>query len=189
MAEYKEFNNATGSQFDSSTVSRSFGATGSRSPGATGLQPSGATISQQGIVRSIKDGYAQVDISAASACAACRVNGSCPESKAGRSIQVCLNQPGNTHSDIREGDLVMVTTGTKQGLIAVLFLFILPLVLIVGGVAWAHSQGWDDAAGAGLGLGIAALYGVALWLLNAKIQTKVSVNIEKLTNPRAVPQR
>ncbi|KGE72715.1 SoxR reducing system RseC family protein [Spirochaeta lutea] len=145
-------------------------------------------ISQDGIVRAITNGYALVDIQAAGACAACQISGSCTEAKSGREIQVYLGEGGESPSNIRIGDRVRVTTETRQGLLAVLFLFIIPLILIVGGVAWAGGQGWDDAVGAGVGLGIAGIYGLVLWLLNSRIQRNVRIQIEKISNPTAAPQ-
>ena len=135
------------------------------------------TVTQLGTVRSIHNGYADVALQAASACVSCSVAGSCSHGGGDtrRTVRIPLGP------DYNPGDRIQVTLEARHGLLAVLLMFGVPLIVLMGVILWATSQGWSDAMAAGAALGAVGLYGLILWLLNDKIQQNLPVHVEKLS--------
>ena len=78
------------------------------------------------------------------------------------------------------GEVVNVTARQSLGLIAVLFCYVVPLVVLVGALAVAISLGCSEGLSALISLGSTALYYTILYLFRSKISRKVVFTINKL---------
>lgn len=85
------------------------------------------TIEHAGIVKEIKDGYAEVKIIQNSACSACHAKGACTAAdKSEKTVSVKLN-----NININIGDSVIIEGTTSMGFKAVFYAFVMPFILLM----------------------------------------------------------
>jgi len=133
--------------------------------------------SHPGIVENIDINGVLVRIENESACIGCAAQKGCGMS----SMQEKLIQirPGLQQFEV--GEAVNVVTKQSLGRKAVMFAYILPLVVLTVSLLAFTSIGLPDGAAGLLSLGTIALYYVALYFFRSKLDKEFNFNIEKIS--------
>lgn len=124
----------------------------------TNIQNRCRLVTRQGVVVGTHDRTVDVQIVQMSACASCQLRGVCSASDA-RAKTVLAQSEGN----LRLGDTVELSMEEKYGLLAVLFAFLVPLILMVAALFLSQHMGASEATAALLSLAVPALYFVLIY--------------------------
>lgn len=95
---------------------------------------------KEGIVESIDKSSITIRISRISACSACHAKGVCHSSDAREQLLTVTNYP----ADICVGERVRILLPEQKGLAAVLYAFVIPLILLVICATVLANLGWSE---------------------------------------------
>ena len=138
-------------------------------------QPS--QIEHKGTVALVGRNFVRVDIEVMEACGSCASRKACAMGQGTtREIMVYTDDAQNYSI----GEVVNVSARQSLGLIAVLFCYVVPLVVLVGALAVAISLGCSEGVAALISLGVTALYFLLLAFLRKRISRKVVFTINKI---------
>ena len=129
-----------------------------------------------GIVIKTNKNKATVLIENPQSCDSCEFANFCRIDKKGREI-TCLN-----HKGAKKGDIVQLYTSSKNFFIATALNFILPLLILIGGVFLGGKIFKTELAGFVTGMGGMAIYFFAFLLIDKKVLKKGALlpEIEKI---------
>ena len=134
-------------------------------------------IEHKGTVALVGRNFVRVDIEVMEACGSCASRKACAMGQGTtREIMVYTDDAQNYSI----GEVANVTARQSLGLIAVLFCYVAPLVVLVGALAVAISLGCSEGLSALISLGSTALCYTILYLFRSKISRKVVFTINKL---------
>ena len=134
-------------------------------------------IEHKGTVALVGRNFVRVDIEVMEACGSCASRKACAMGQGTtREIMVYTDDAQNYSI----GEVVNVTARQSLGLIAVLFCYVVPLVVLVGSLAVAVSLGCSEGVAALISLGATALYFLLLAFLRKRISRKVVFTINKI---------
>ena len=134
-------------------------------------------IEHKGTVALVGRNFVRVDIEVMEACGSCASRKACAMGQGTtREIMVYTDEAQNYSI----GEVVNVTARQSLGLIAVLFCYVVPLVVLVGALAIAISLGCSEGVAALISLGATALYFLLLAFLRKRISRKVVFTINKI---------
>ena len=132
-------------------------------------------IEHKGTVALVGRNFVRVDIEVMEACGSCASRKACAMGQGTtREIMVYTDDAQN----YSVGEVVNVTARQSLGLIAVLFCYVAPLVVLVGALAVAISLGCSEGLSALISLGSTALYYAILYLFRNRIAKRVVFVIE-----------
>nr|WP_303888460.1 SoxR reducing system RseC family protein [Bacteroides intestinalis] len=136
------------------------------------------TIKHQGIVENINGTHLQVRIVQTSACAACSIKGHCTSADAKEKlIDVTDEAAAETY---RPGDRVWVTGELSMGVMAVLFAFIFPFLILIISL-FVFMAIWNDELRSALcSLALLIPYYYILWLNKSRLGKKFSFSIQPM---------
>ena len=142
------------------------------------IEVSNSQISHTGIVKSINNQQLIVKITSQTACSSCHVNGSCASSEQVEKEIEVQESEGN----FKIGEVVQVFTSTSQGYKAVVFAYLLPLILLLTTLLAILSLKGGEAAAALGSLIILIPYYWLLYSFRDKIKSSFHFMVQKLPN-------
>ena len=123
-------------------------------------------ISHKGKVVSIDQGKISVEIVSESACAACHAAGLCGMSESRKKI---VEVPSVRGKDYSVGQEVEVCLAPKTGLRAVLFSYVIPVMILLILILSLPLIGLGELAGGLVAIGGVAIYYLILYLCKGKL--------------------
>ncbi len=131
-------------------------------------------IEHKGVVKQIRPGIVDVNITQMSACAACHAKGACTASdSAEKIIEVPYHQ-----DNLKVGDVVTIVGSKKMGWNAVLLAFVLPFLLMMGTLVAGSELLKDELTAGILSLGILIPYYLILALFRVKLKKTFSFTLK-----------
>lgn len=135
-------------------------------------------IEHHGIIESIEGCHVRVKIVQSSACSLCQARTLCASAESKEKIIDLYTSDASSYSI---GEKVMVYGSTSMGRDAVIFAFVIPLVLIVAWLALAvEILHVNDVTAVGVVFAVLAVYYIILWMGKEKFSKKFLFMIEKI---------
>ena len=135
------------------------------------------TIKHQGIVENINGSHLQVRIIQTSACASCSVKGHCNASESKEKLIDVFDMKASSY---RIGDRVWVTGELSMGVMAVLFAFIFPFLILIISL-FVFMAIWNDELRSALcSLALLIPYYYILWLNKSRMGKKFSFSVRPM---------
>ncbi len=132
-------------------------------------------IAHQGLIRSIKNGKAEISLLDASGCSSCAIKSSCGASNtADKIVEVPI--PIGTFS---VGEIVALEMTYKQGFTALFWAYIIPFVLVIATLVTSVQLGLPESQSAVISLAVLPVYYLLLHLLNALLSKQFQFKIKK----------
>ncbi|WP_321335086.1 SoxR reducing system RseC family protein [uncultured Bacteroides sp.] len=136
------------------------------------------TIKHQGIVENITGSLAFVRIIQTTACTACSAKGYCSSSESKEKIIEVLIP---TNLFLKVGDAVLITGETSMGMMAVLWAFVLPfLLLIISLFSMMSLTDGNELLSSSLSLAILVPYYFILWINKERMKKNFSFTIKPI---------
>lgn len=123
-------------------------------------------IEHSGTIVAIGVGVLKVEIVSSAACGECSAGALCSAAEKRRKVVDVLPTPGR---DYALGDTITFVGEQSMGARAVVFAYVIPLLLVVAGLVCAHVAGLGDGGCALVALATLVPYYAALWLLRGRI--------------------
>lgn len=137
------------------------------------------TIKHQGIVENINGSHLQVRIIQTSACASCSVKGYCTSADTKEKLVDVADADANAAS-YQPGDRVWVTGELSMGVMAVLFAFIFPFLILIISL-FVFMAIWNDELRSALcSLALLIPYYYILWLNKSRMGKKFSFSVRPM---------
>lgn len=130
-----------------------------------------------GVVTAVYANQVEVQISRSSACAGCHARGACTSQDRREELLTIRHFPPT----LAVGDLVRITGKGNIALRAVLFAFVLPILLILAGALVLSKVGVGDALMALSLLLILVMYALVLVLLRPFLDAQLALRAEPIT--------
>ena len=134
------------------------------------------TIRHQGIVENINGTHLQVRIVQTSACASCSIKGHCSSADTKEKLIDVIDES----SSYQPGDRVWVTGELSMGVMAVLFAFIFPFLILIISLFVFMSIWNDELRSALCSLALLIPYYYILWLNKSRLGKKFSFSISPM---------
>ncbi|HXK82208.1 MAG TPA: SoxR reducing system RseC family protein [Bacteroidales bacterium] len=134
-----------------------------------------ATISHKGVVKEITDNAIRVEIIAQSACVSCKAKSIC-----GVDTQEKLIEIRNWNESYSIGENVMVLLREKLGLVALLYAYILPFILLLSVLLISLQMNVNEGLSALFSISVLIPYYIVLYLNRERLQKKFSFEIKKM---------
>lgn len=123
-------------------------------------------IDHAGVVKSVKDGIATVEILQKTSCASCELTGVCSSSESSiKEVEVPVKQLG-----YKQGDHVNIVFTRSEGFMALFIGYVLPFIVMLTTMSIAKVIGYDDLVAGLASLLILIPYYGSLYLLKNKIR-------------------
>ena len=133
------------------------------------------TIKHQGIVENINGSHLQVRIIQTSACASCSVKGHCTSADTKEKLVDVADA-----TSYQPGDRVWVTGELSMGVMAVLFAFIFPFLILIISL-FVFMAIWNDELRSALcSLALLIPYYYILWLNKSRMGKKFSFSVRPM---------
>ena len=134
------------------------------------------TIKHQGIVENINGTHLQVRIVQTSACASCSIKGHCSSADTKEKLIDVIDES----SSYQPGDRVWVTGELSMGVMAVLFAFIFPFLILIISL-FVFMAIWNDELRSALcSLALLIPYYYILWLNKSRMGKKFSFSVRPM---------
>lgn len=133
-------------------------------------------IVKNGLVKAIKNNSIEVEIVSCSACAGCAISSSCSMSETKQRV---VTIPCSCAEQYQTGDKVEVVMSDSLGLQAVVYVFVIPLLLLLITVVCCYSYGFDDIISGISGIIILIPYYFALFLERNRLENKFCCRLKK----------
>ena len=134
------------------------------------------TIKHQGIVENISGSHLQVRIVQTSACASCSIKGHCSSADTKEKLIDVIDES----SSYQPGDRVWVTGELSMGVMAVLFAFIFPFLILIISL-FVFMAIWNDELRSALcALALLVPYYYILWLNKSRMGKKFSFSVRPM---------
>lgn len=134
-------------------------------------------ISRQGVINSIEDKQIRVTILSESACAACHAKGTCTMADVSEKEIIVKTEESQ---ELKKGERVWVEMPEKQGASAVIWAYVLPLIVVVAGLILLSGRVNEGLAGIGA-LAFLVVYYTLLWILKPLIEKRYQFTIRPAT--------
>ena len=134
------------------------------------------TIKHQGIVENINGTHLQVRIVQTSACASCSIKGHCSSADTKEKLIDVIDES----SSYQPGDRVWVTGELSMGVMAVLFAFIFPFLILIISLFVFMSIWNDELRSALCSLALLIPYYYILWLNKSRMGKKFSFSVRPM---------
>ena len=133
-------------------------------------------IVKNGLVKAIKSNSIDVEIISCSACAGCAISSSCSMSETKKRI---VTIQGSFVGQYQVGDKIEVVMSDRLGLQAVVYAFVIPLLLLLITVVCCHCCGFDDIISGISGIIVLIPYYFALFLNRNRLENKFCCRLKK----------
>ncbi len=134
-------------------------------------------IDHDGIVEEIKGNKLMVRIVTRSACASCQVKNLCnPSEMKEKLFEVEVPDP----EKFSVGDRVNMAISEGQGMFAVFLGYVIPVILLIGGLIAGLNIGLNELASAGAALGLTGLYYLVLFFTRKKTMKRFTFYVTRL---------
>lgn len=137
--------------------------------------PMSNRVKHEGTITRVERDRVYVKVSQSSACASCKVAAHC---NAAETKEKVIEVAGPHLGQYRVGQQVTVSTTPRVGIMAAVFAYAIPLVLMVGVVIMVTALTGDELTAACAGLGALLPYYLLVYLLRDKISRQVYFEIE-----------
>ena len=131
-------------------------------------------ISHEGIVTKIDNENIEVKILSQSACAACNIKGACNMSEMKEKI---ITIPAPKDKNLSIGDNVKISMGLGQANRAVIFAYVIPVVILISMIFILNSLKMEEGINALISIGTLIPYYLILFLFKDKIKLKFEYEI------------
>lgn len=136
----------------------------------------GQRIEHRGIVESVSEGYVYVRTERKTACSECHAKGICGEQGTQRLIKVATPDADK----FAENDNVIVALeSSKMALSAIIWAYILPLIVLLGVLIVLHKLGFEDGVAALASIIATAIYYALLYAIKGYFDRKIKFTIIK----------
>lgn len=132
-----------------------------------------------GVVVSIQPASAVIRMLEADGCSTCAVGGTCAGSGADRLATVAL--PGSAR--FFPGQEVLLVRPAGSRLVAALLVFVLPVLLLAGGIGIGWLAGWNEPLSAGAGFLLASLYYLGLVPFRHRLEQYFTLQVIPVPDP------
>ena len=129
-------------------------------------------VHHEGVVLTVKDGKARVEIVQTSACQACKAKHMCLSSES-KSKLIDAEVSGT----LNPGDRVEVSVREQLAWRAVWIAYVLPFLVMIALSVWTD---WNDAVVGGVSIAAIALYYLLLGLFKNRLQKQFSFTARKI---------
>lgn len=135
----------------------------------------GEMIKHEGVVVSVNGTEAKVRILQAGSCHGCQAKGMCgaAESKE-KEVDAYMAEP------VAIGETVTVSVSQRMGWKAVLLAYVVPFVILIGGV-WLYGHWMDEAAAGTMAILSVGVWYLVLRLMRDRLQKEFSFTINKIS--------
>lgn len=123
-------------------------------------------IEHSGTIVAIRDGVLKVEIVSSAACGECSAASLCSAAEKRRKV---VDVIPTADRDYVLGDVITFVGERSMGVRAVVFAYVIPLLLVVAGLVCAHVAGLGDGGSALVALATLVPYYAALWLLRGRV--------------------
>ena len=130
-----------------------------------------------GKVNGIRPGAVSVVIESISACAACEAHSKCGFSES-KEKQMEIETP--LWNEYQEGDTVEVQINQGLGLMAVLWAYLLPAILLLASLMLTLLNGMGEGLSILIAFGVLLIYLIILYANRHRLQRRFSFQIEKI---------
>ena len=131
-------------------------------------------ISHEGIITAINDDEVQIKILSKSACASCNIKGSCNMSEMKEKI---ISIPRPKDKELAIGQDVKISMGLGQANSAVIFAYVIPVIILVSMIFILNALKIDEGLNALISVGSLAPYYLILYLFRNRIKQKFEYEI------------
>ncbi len=131
-------------------------------------------ISHEGIVTKIDGENIEVKILSKSACASCNIKGACNMSEMQEKI---ISIPAPKDKNLSIGQEVKISMGIGQANRAVVFAYVIPLIILVAMIFILNALKIDEGLNALISIGSLAPYYLILFLFRDKLKSKFEYEI------------
>ncbi|MBO5811410.1 MAG: SoxR reducing system RseC family protein [Bacteroidales bacterium] len=131
-------------------------------------------ISHEGIITGIDDNNVQIKILSKSACASCNIKGACNMSEMKEKI-ISVPQPEDKNLSV--GQEVKISMGLGQANRAVIFAYVIPVIILVGMIFILNALKFDEGINALISIGSLVPYYLVLYLFRNKLKRKFEYEI------------
>ena len=132
-------------------------------------------ISHEGIITSINDDEVHIKILSKSACASCNIKGACNMSEMKEKI---ISVPYPKDKNLSIGQEVKISMGLGQANRAVIFAYVIPVIILVSMIFILNALKIDEGINALISIGSLAPYYLILFLFRNKIKRKFEYEIQ-----------
>ena len=131
-------------------------------------------IRHQARIISIKGDVVELKITSQSACSSCLAKGFCTLSESKEKIIVIKNPKAST---LKIGEKVDIAISLNSGIKAVIYAYVIPLILLVATIILAKYAGLDDFKSGISGIIVLIPYYFVLFLMRSKITSDIKFKI------------
>ncbi|MBO5849117.1 MAG: SoxR reducing system RseC family protein [Bacteroidales bacterium] len=131
-------------------------------------------ISHEGIITGIDDNNVQIKILSKSACASCNIKGACNMSEMKEKI---ISVPRPEDKNLSVGQVVKISMGLGQANRAVIFAYVIPVIILVGMIFILNALKFDEGINALISIGSLVPYYLVLYLFRNKLKRKFEYEI------------
>ena len=131
-------------------------------------------ISHEGIITGIDDNNVQIKILSKSACASCNIKGACNMSEMKEKI---ISVPRPEDKNLSVGQEVKISMGLGQANRAVIFAYVIPVIILVGMIFILNALKFDEGINALISIGSLVPYYLVLYLFRNKLKRKFEYEI------------
>ena len=131
-------------------------------------------ISHEGIITRIDKDNVQIKILSKSACASCNIKGACNMSEMKEKI---IDIPRPKDKNLSIGQEVKISMGLGQANKAVIFAYVIPVILLVGMIFILNALKFDEGINALISIGSLVPYYLVLYLFRNKLKRKFEYEI------------
>ena len=137
---------------------------------------SNSTIQHQGVIQSIENGRARVEVLSRSACGACSAKGLCSMSEKKEKI---IDVPLADGLPWEVGEDVRVSLRMSLGMRAVVLMYVVPLLLLLAAILVLLPLGVPELYTGLIALILPAIYYLIIWFFRDKIEKSYIFVLEK----------
>ena len=131
-------------------------------------------ISHEGIITRIDKDNVQIKILSKSACASCNIKGACNMSEMKEKI---IDIPRPKDKNLSIGQEVKISMGLGQANKAVIFAYVIPVILLVGMIFILNALKFDEGINALISIGSLVPYYLILYLFKNNLKRKFEYEI------------
>jgi sigma-E factor negative regulatory protein RseC len=131
-------------------------------------------ISHEGIITRIDNDNVQIKILSKSACASCNIKGACNMSEMKEKI---ISVPRPKDKILSIGQEVKISMGLGQANKAVIFAYVIPVILLVGMIFILNALKFDEGINALISIGSLVPYYLILFLFRNNLKRKFEYEI------------
>lgn len=135
------------------------------------------TITHKGKIKQIDKTRVQVQIMQASACSACEAKSLCHSAESKEKV---IEVETADASDFKVGQDVILVGTLSQGLKAVFYAYVIPLILMLAVLFLALTNGVDEPLSALLAVGILIPYYIVVYFLRHHFSRKFSFTLKHI---------